>query len=60
MCTRTSTTNSSTASSTLTKQYVLGDPLDQKTTLGPMAQQRLAATVRDHIGEAMQARAPAR
>ncbi len=36
----------------LTKQYVLGDPLDQKTTLGPMAQKRLAATVREHIGEA--------
>src|SRR5436190_5821641 len=26
----------------LTKQYVLDDPLDQKTTLGPMAQPRLA------------------
>src|SRR3954470_17965839 len=38
----------------LTKQYVLGDPLDLATTLGPMAQQRLAATVRDHIGEAVQ------
>ena len=37
----------------LTKQYVLGDPLDQATTLGPMAQPRLAATVRDHIGEAL-------
>jgi acyl-CoA reductase-like NAD-dependent aldehyde dehydrogenase len=37
----------------LTRQYVLGDPLDQATTLGPMAQPRLAATVRDHIGEAM-------
>jgi len=36
----------------LTRQYVLGDPLDQATTLGPMAQPRLAATVRDHIGEA--------
>ena len=36
----------------LTKQYVLGDPLDQSTTLGPMAQKRLAATVRDHIDEA--------
>ena len=36
----------------LTKQYVLGDPLDEKTTLGPMAQKRLAATVRDHIAEA--------
>ena len=38
----------------LTRQYVLGDPLDPATTLGPMAQQRLAATVREHIGEAMQ------
>jgi len=37
----------------LTRQYVLGDPLDQATTLGPMAQPRLAATVRDHISEAM-------
>ncbi|MEA2928849.1 MAG: hypothetical protein QOG38_1277, partial [Hyphomicrobiales bacterium] len=37
----------------LTKQYVLEDPLDQKTTLGPMAQPRLAATVRDHIREAV-------
>ena len=36
----------------LTRQYVLGDPLDEKTTLGPMAQRRLAATVRDHIAEA--------
>jgi acyl-CoA reductase-like NAD-dependent aldehyde dehydrogenase len=37
----------------LTKQYVLDDPLDQNTTLGPMAQPRLARTVRDHIGEAL-------
>ena len=37
----------------LTKQYVLGDPLDPATTLGPMAQPRLAVTVRDHIGEAL-------
>jgi acyl-CoA reductase-like NAD-dependent aldehyde dehydrogenase len=36
----------------LTKTYVLGDPLDQATTLGPMAQPRLAATVREHIDEA--------
>ncbi|MGE0750773.1 MAG: aldehyde dehydrogenase family protein [Variibacter sp.] len=36
----------------LTKQYVLGDPLDPATTLGPMAQARLAATVREHIAEA--------
>ena len=39
--------------STLTRQYVLDDPLDPKTTLGPMAQPRLAATVRDQIGEAL-------
>jgi acyl-CoA reductase-like NAD-dependent aldehyde dehydrogenase len=37
----------------LTRQYVLGDPLDQATTLGPMAQPRLAATVREHIAEAI-------
>jgi acyl-CoA reductase-like NAD-dependent aldehyde dehydrogenase len=37
----------------LTKQYVLDDPLDHKTTLGPMAQPRLAITVREHIGEAL-------
>jgi len=37
----------------LTRQYVLGDPLDRNTTLGPMAQPRLAATVRDHITEAL-------
>jgi acyl-CoA reductase-like NAD-dependent aldehyde dehydrogenase len=37
----------------LAKQYVLDDPLDPDTTLGPMAQQRLAATVRDHIAEAV-------
>ncbi len=38
----------------LTKRLMLDDPLDQKTTLGPMAQPRLAKTVRDHIGEAVQ------
>jgi acyl-CoA reductase-like NAD-dependent aldehyde dehydrogenase len=37
----------------LTKQYVLDDPLDAKTTLGPMAQKRLAETVREHIDEAV-------
>ena len=37
----------------LTKQYVLDEPLDPKTTLGPMAQPRLAATVREHISEAL-------
>jgi acyl-CoA reductase-like NAD-dependent aldehyde dehydrogenase len=37
----------------MTRQYVLDDPLDERTTLGPMAQPRLAATVRAHIGEAL-------
>jgi acyl-CoA reductase-like NAD-dependent aldehyde dehydrogenase len=37
----------------LTRKYVLDDPLDPGTTLGPMAQPRLAATVRDHIAEAI-------
>lgn len=37
----------------LTRAYVLDDPLDPATTLGPMAQMRLAQTVRDHIGEAV-------
>src|SRR5262245_18663217 len=37
----------------LTRQYVLDDPLDQRTTLGPMAQPRLAATVRSHVDEAV-------
>jgi acyl-CoA reductase-like NAD-dependent aldehyde dehydrogenase len=36
----------------LTKTYRLDDPLDPETTLGPMAQPRLAATVREHIAEA--------
>ena len=40
-----------------TRQYVLGDPLDQTTTLGPMAQPRFAETVRDQIAEARGARA---
>jgi len=38
----------------LTRQYVLDDPLDPNTTLGPMAQKRLATTVREHIAEALQ------
>ena len=38
----------------LTRQYILDDPLDSNTTLGPMAQKRLAATVREHIDEALQ------
>ncbi len=37
----------------LTKQYILDDPLDVKTTLGPMAQKRTAATVREHIEESL-------
>jgi len=37
----------------LTRQYVLGDPLEQATTLGPMAQTRIADTVRAHTGEAV-------
>jgi acyl-CoA reductase-like NAD-dependent aldehyde dehydrogenase len=36
----------------LTSQYVLGSPLDEETTLGPMAQLRLAETVRNHITDA--------
>lgn len=37
----------------LTAQYKLGNPLDQETTLGPMAQLRLAETVRQHNAEAL-------
>ncbi|KAF0232335.1 MAG: aldehyde [Beijerinckiaceae bacterium] len=37
----------------LTKTYVLGDPLDDATTLGPMAQLRLAETVRSHNADAL-------
>jgi acyl-CoA reductase-like NAD-dependent aldehyde dehydrogenase len=37
----------------LTQQYVLGSPLDEATTLGPMAQLRLAQTVRQQIAEAI-------
>lgn len=33
--------------------YVLGDPLDPATTLGPMAQARLADEVRAQVGEAV-------
>jgi acyl-CoA reductase-like NAD-dependent aldehyde dehydrogenase len=36
----------------LTRTYVLDSPLDEQTTLGPMAQPRLAATVREHVAEA--------
>jgi acyl-CoA reductase-like NAD-dependent aldehyde dehydrogenase len=37
----------------LAGQYVLGDPRDASTTLGPMAQGRLADIVRDQTGEAL-------
>ncbi len=33
--------------------YVLGNPLDQATTLGPMAHARFAATVREHTADAL-------
>ena len=37
---------------TIVNGYVLGNPLEQETTLGPMANTRFAALVREHIGEA--------
>ena len=37
----------------LTSQYVLGDPFDTATTLGPMAHVRFANVVRDHTAEAL-------
>jgi acyl-CoA reductase-like NAD-dependent aldehyde dehydrogenase len=37
----------------LTRKYVVGNPLDQATTLGPMARGTFADTVRDQIAEAM-------
>lgn len=37
----------------LTKQYVVGNPLDEATTLGPMARASFADHVRSHVGEAM-------
>jgi acyl-CoA reductase-like NAD-dependent aldehyde dehydrogenase len=37
----------------LTKKYVLGNPLDEATTLGPMAHARFAATVRQQTDEAL-------
>ena len=37
----------------LTSQYVLGDPLDQATTLGPMARANLAEVVRAQTHEAL-------
>jgi acyl-CoA reductase-like NAD-dependent aldehyde dehydrogenase len=37
----------------LTKTYVLGNPLDEATTLGPMAHARFAKTVRDQTAQAL-------
>ncbi|EFO28527.1 aldehyde dehydrogenase [Roseibium sp. TrichSKD4] len=37
----------------LTKQYKLGNPLDEATTLGPMAQARFAAWIREQTEEAL-------
>lgn len=37
---------------TLTKQYVLGNPLEPTTTLGPMVRPSAAASVREQIAEA--------
>lgn len=37
----------------LTSHYVLGNPLDEATTLGPMAQGRFAALIRGQIAEAV-------
>ncbi len=36
----------------LTRQYVLGNPMDEKTTLGPMAHARFAEVVRKQTAEA--------
>ena len=37
----------------MTKQYVLGNPLEEATTLGPMAQTRFAEWVREQTAEAV-------
>ncbi|YBV96569.1 aldehyde dehydrogenase family protein [Phyllobacteriaceae bacterium JZ32] len=37
----------------LTKQYVVGNPLDQATTMGPMAQSRFADLIREQKAEAL-------
>ncbi|MBH0236641.1 aldehyde dehydrogenase family protein [Methylobrevis albus] len=42
-----------------TKSYVLGDPTDQATTLGPLARARQAAFVREQIDAALRAGATA-
>lgn len=36
------------------KSYVLGDPSDQETTLGPMANIKFAENVRHHIKDAIE------
>ncbi|OYR19380.1 aldehyde dehydrogenase family protein [Brucella thiophenivorans] len=41
----------------LTKQYVVGNPLDASTTLGPMAQARFADLIREQKAEALRKRA---
>ena len=38
----------------LVETYVLGDPLDEKTTIGPMANLRFANVVREQIAEALE------
>lgn len=38
----------------LTKKYVLDNPLDEKTTIGPMANIRFAKTVREQVAAALQ------
>ncbi len=38
---------------TLTRQYVLGNPLEEATTLGPMAHTRFASLVREQTAEAL-------
>ncbi|MEL6307951.1 MAG: aldehyde dehydrogenase family protein [Chloroflexota bacterium] len=38
----------------LAKQYVLGNPLDDKTTLGPMVRKRSADFARQHVQEAIE------
>jgi acyl-CoA reductase-like NAD-dependent aldehyde dehydrogenase len=43
----------------LTSRYVLGDPLDEATTLGPMAATRFADVVRGQVSEAIRAGARA-
>jgi acyl-CoA reductase-like NAD-dependent aldehyde dehydrogenase len=43
----------------LTKKYVLGSPLDQETTLGPMVRAEVAAFVRKQIASAVRAGARA-